>query len=99
MSAEYDHVTKLRLASLEARVSALEAASGNGPSPSLGRMLTTKEAAPILGVSETTLKRLINMGKIKAKRESNGSGARSISRISEAELRRYMESDDDDDER
>lgn len=90
-----DIVTKLRLAALEARVASLEAGASS-PAPALGRMLTTKEAAPILGVSETTLKRLISTGKIRAKRESNGSGARSISRISEAELRRYMESDDDE---
>ena len=86
------HVLKLRIAALEARLAAVEAGTSS-PVPSLGRMLTTKEAAPILGVSESTLKRLIAAGKIKAKRDGAGSGARSLCRISEAELRRYMESD------
>ena len=84
------HVLKLRVAALEARLAALESGGARGPASALPRMLSTKEAAPLLGVSETTLKRLIAAGKIKAKRDGAGSGARSLCRISEDELRRYM---------
>jgi len=93
MSGDELHVLKMRVATLEARLAAIEAGSTSAASssPPLPKMYTLKEAAPLLGVSETTVKRLVYSNKIRAKRESNGAGARHTIRISDVEIRRYLE--------
>lgn len=54
------------------------------------RYLTTKQAAAIVGISETTMREVVNRGEIRW--SDVGHGKRSRVRIAESDLRAWMDS-------